>query len=145
MIVAGSSSSTTTSGIGLTASGAPIPLGGTSNHFRVQALKDSGADVLVSYLPVGSQEATEFYATAALEAIGSRTHAEVTRDVVATLGTHGRGYTIMLLGAVAVAAPALWPAVGRVTAGWEVALQGEEEEAAAAAAKEEEEESEEEY
>jgi myo-inositol-1-phosphate synthase len=34
----------------------------------VQALKDSGADVLVSYLPVGSQEATEFYATAALEA-----------------------------------------------------------------------------
>jgi len=34
----------------------------------VQALKDSAADVLVSYLPVGSQEATEFYATAALEA-----------------------------------------------------------------------------
>jgi myo-inositol-1-phosphate synthase len=34
----------------------------------VQALKDSGADVLVSYLPVGSQEATEFYAAAALEA-----------------------------------------------------------------------------
>jgi myo-inositol-1-phosphate synthase len=34
----------------------------------VQALKDSGADVLVSYLPVGSQEATEFYTTAALEA-----------------------------------------------------------------------------
>jgi len=34
----------------------------------VQALKDSGADVLVSYLPVGSQEATEFYAGAALEA-----------------------------------------------------------------------------
>ncbi|RLE13109.1 MAG: inositol-3-phosphate synthase [Actinobacteria bacterium] len=34
----------------------------------VQALKDSGADVFVSYLPVGSQEATEFYADAALEA-----------------------------------------------------------------------------
>jgi myo-inositol-1-phosphate synthase len=34
----------------------------------VQALKDSGADVLVSYLPVGSQEATEFYVNAALEA-----------------------------------------------------------------------------
>ncbi len=34
----------------------------------VQELKDSGADVLVSYLPVGSQEATEFYANAALEA-----------------------------------------------------------------------------
>jgi myo-inositol-1-phosphate synthase len=34
----------------------------------VQALKDSGADVLVSYLPVGSQEATEFYVQAALDA-----------------------------------------------------------------------------
>ena len=34
----------------------------------VRALRDAGADVLVSYLPVGSQEATEFYATAALEA-----------------------------------------------------------------------------
>ncbi len=33
-----------------------------------QALRDAGADVLVSYLPVGSQEATEFYANAALEA-----------------------------------------------------------------------------
>ena len=33
-----------------------------------QVLRDSGADVLVSYLPVGSQEATEFYAEAALEA-----------------------------------------------------------------------------
>src|SRR2546423_923542 len=34
----------------------------------VAALNDSGADVLVSYLPVGSQEATEFYAAAALDA-----------------------------------------------------------------------------
>jgi myo-inositol-1-phosphate synthase len=34
----------------------------------VQALKDSGANVLVSFLPVGSQEATEFYANAALDA-----------------------------------------------------------------------------
>ena len=34
----------------------------------VAALKDSGADVLVSYLPVGSEEATRFYAEAALEA-----------------------------------------------------------------------------
>ncbi len=34
----------------------------------VQELKDSGAEVLVSYLPVGSQEATEFYAQAALDA-----------------------------------------------------------------------------
>ena len=34
----------------------------------VAALKDSGADVLVSYLPVGSEEATMFYAQAALDA-----------------------------------------------------------------------------
>ena len=34
----------------------------------VKALKDSGADVLVSYLPVGSEEATKFYAQAALDA-----------------------------------------------------------------------------
>jgi len=33
-----------------------------------QALRDSGADVLVSYLPVGSQQATEHYAQAAIEA-----------------------------------------------------------------------------
>lgn len=34
----------------------------------VQALKDSGADILVNYLPVGSQKATEFYAQAAIDA-----------------------------------------------------------------------------
>ena len=34
----------------------------------VQALRDSGADVLVSYLPVGSEDATRFYAECALEA-----------------------------------------------------------------------------
>jgi myo-inositol-1-phosphate synthase len=34
----------------------------------VQALRDSNADVLVSYLPVGSEEATKFYAQAALDA-----------------------------------------------------------------------------
>jgi myo-inositol-1-phosphate synthase len=34
----------------------------------VQELKDSGADVLVNYLPVGSTAATEAYAEAALEA-----------------------------------------------------------------------------
>ena len=34
----------------------------------VRALKDSGAEVLVNYLPVGSQKATEFYAECALEA-----------------------------------------------------------------------------
>ena len=34
----------------------------------VAALRDSGADVLVSYLPVGSEEAAKFYAEAALDA-----------------------------------------------------------------------------
>jgi myo-inositol-1-phosphate synthase len=34
----------------------------------VAALRESGADVLVSYLPVGSEAATKFYAEAALEA-----------------------------------------------------------------------------
>ena len=34
----------------------------------VRVLKDSRADVLVNYLPVGSQDATEFYADCALEA-----------------------------------------------------------------------------
>ena len=33
-----------------------------------QVLRDTKADVLVNYLPVGSEEATQFYATAALEA-----------------------------------------------------------------------------
>ena len=34
----------------------------------VAAIKDSGAEVLVNFLPVGSQEATEFYMECALEA-----------------------------------------------------------------------------
>ncbi|PID99226.1 Myo-inositol-1-phosphate synthase [Candidatus Saccharibacteria bacterium] len=34
----------------------------------VQALKDSQADILLNYLPVGSQEATEFYAQCAIDA-----------------------------------------------------------------------------
>jgi len=34
----------------------------------VQVLKDTGADAVVNYLPVGSQEATEFYAQAAIDA-----------------------------------------------------------------------------
>jgi myo-inositol-1-phosphate synthase len=34
----------------------------------VKVLRETGADVLVSYLPVGSEEATRFYANAALEA-----------------------------------------------------------------------------
>ena len=33
----------------------------------VAVLRDSGADILVNYLPVGSQKATEFYAQAALD------------------------------------------------------------------------------
>lgn len=34
----------------------------------VKVLKDSGADILLNYLPVGSQKATEFYAQAAIDA-----------------------------------------------------------------------------
>ncbi|MGH7234568.1 MAG: inositol-3-phosphate synthase, partial [Candidatus Saccharimonadales bacterium] len=34
----------------------------------VKSLKECGADILVNYLPVGSQEATEFYAQAAIDA-----------------------------------------------------------------------------
>jgi myo-inositol-1-phosphate synthase len=34
----------------------------------VKVLKDSQADILINYLPVGSQEATEFYAQAAIDA-----------------------------------------------------------------------------
>ncbi|WMW21962.1 inositol-3-phosphate synthase [Methanolobus mangrovi] len=34
----------------------------------VQQLKDSGAEILLNYLPVGSEEATKFYAECALEA-----------------------------------------------------------------------------
>lgn len=34
----------------------------------VQVLKESGAEMLINYLPVGSQEAVEFYANACLEA-----------------------------------------------------------------------------
>ncbi len=34
----------------------------------VKSLRESGADLLLNYLPVGSQEATEFYAQAAIDA-----------------------------------------------------------------------------
>ncbi len=34
----------------------------------IQTLKDTGVEVMMNYLPVGSQEATEFYAECALEA-----------------------------------------------------------------------------
>ena len=43
---------------------APQPTRPTSSR----ELRETGADVLVNYLPVGSQEATEFYAECALEA-----------------------------------------------------------------------------
>ncbi len=34
----------------------------------VQVLKESGAEIMISYLPVGSEQATRFYAQAALDA-----------------------------------------------------------------------------
>lgn len=34
----------------------------------VDILKKSGAEIMISYLPVGSEEATRFYAQAALDA-----------------------------------------------------------------------------
>jgi myo-inositol-1-phosphate synthase len=34
----------------------------------VKVLKDSGAEIVINYLPVGSQEATEYYANAAIKA-----------------------------------------------------------------------------
>lgn len=34
----------------------------------VKTLKDSGAEIVINYLPVGSQEATEYYAQAAIDA-----------------------------------------------------------------------------
>jgi myo-inositol-1-phosphate synthase len=34
----------------------------------VESLKESGADILINYLPVGSQRATEFYAQSAIDA-----------------------------------------------------------------------------
>ena len=40
----------------------------TSKEDVVSVLKESGAEILVNYLPVGSEEATRFYAECALEA-----------------------------------------------------------------------------
>ncbi len=37
-------------------------------YLQVMALRDSGADVLVSYLPVGSEQADRYYAQAAIDA-----------------------------------------------------------------------------
>jgi len=48
----------------LLADGQPEP----SRDEVVAVLRDTGTDVLVNYLPVGSQQATEFYAECALEA-----------------------------------------------------------------------------
>ena len=45
-------------------SGEPEP----SKEHLVRSLKESGAEILVNYLPVGSEEATRFYAECALEA-----------------------------------------------------------------------------
>jgi myo-inositol-1-phosphate synthase len=45
-----------------------IPLSEEPEADVPQALSEAGVDVLVSYLPVGSQSATEFYAEAALKA-----------------------------------------------------------------------------
>ena len=46
----------------------PADLPEPSREDVVRALRDSGTDVLLNYLPVGSQKATEFYAECALEA-----------------------------------------------------------------------------
>ena len=48
------------------------PLVKVNDHTKpvdvVQVLRDSGAEVVINYLPVGSQKATEFYAQAAIDA-----------------------------------------------------------------------------
>lgn len=45
-----------------------VPISDAPDVDVAQVLKDSGAQVVVNYLPVGSQEATEFYAQAAIDA-----------------------------------------------------------------------------
>ncbi|HSX16521.1 MAG TPA: inositol-3-phosphate synthase, partial [Patescibacteria group bacterium] len=45
-----------------------IPIKETKPVDVVKVLKDTGADVVINYLPVGSQVATEFYAQAAIDA-----------------------------------------------------------------------------
>ena len=45
-----------------------VPVDDTEPVDVVAALTASGAEIVVNYLPVGSQEATEFYANAAIEA-----------------------------------------------------------------------------
>jgi myo-inositol-1-phosphate synthase len=46
----------------------PADLPEPSKEDVIAVLRDTGADVMVNYLPVGSQQATEFYAECALEA-----------------------------------------------------------------------------
>lgn len=45
-----------------------VPISDAPDVDVVKVLKDSGADAVINYLPVGSQEATEFYAQAAIDA-----------------------------------------------------------------------------
>lgn len=46
----------------------PIESGEASREDIIRQLKESGAEVAINFLPVGSQQATEFYAGCALEA-----------------------------------------------------------------------------
>jgi myo-inositol-1-phosphate synthase len=48
--------------------GQVINISGEKEADVVKVLKDSGAEAVINYLPVGSQEATEFYAQAAIDA-----------------------------------------------------------------------------
>jgi myo-inositol-1-phosphate synthase len=45
-----------------------VPISKTKPVDVVKVLKESGAEAVINYLPVGSQEATEFYAQAAIDA-----------------------------------------------------------------------------
>lgn len=46
----------------------PLDVANPTKEDVVKALKDSGTEVVMNYLPVGSQKATEFYAECSLEA-----------------------------------------------------------------------------
>ncbi len=47
---------------------AVVPVSDAPEVDVVQVLKDTGAEAVINYLPVGSQEATEFYAQASIDA-----------------------------------------------------------------------------
>ena len=53
----------------------------------VQVLKDTKADVLVSYLPVGSEQADKFYAQCAIDAGVDGTHPDLCAAAVFCHGT----------------------------------------------------------